>query len=105
MSNATFYPRWASPPGDTIRESVEAGRVDRRQLASNLQFSDEDFEKLLAGEIPLTIRVAECLASSVGGSVEFWITRDGQYREDRVRVAADDWAKKLPIDDMTRFGW
>jgi hypothetical protein len=60
---------------------------------------------LLAGEIPLTIDLADRLASLVGGSVEFWMTRDGQYQADRIRVAADEWAQHLPVKDMTAYGW
>jgi HTH-type transcriptional regulator/antitoxin HigA len=105
MSDTDFVPRWASPPGDTIRDALDEQRLDPRSLAAALDFAGEEFDAFLAGEIPLTIRRAERLSSTIGGSIEFWMTRDGQYREDRSRVAADAWAQRMPIKDMTMFGW
>jgi hypothetical protein len=74
-------------------------------LAAALDLADEEFDAFLAGDIPLTIRRAERLSSTIGGSIEFWMTRDGQYREDLSRVVADAWAQRMPIKDMATFGW
>lgn len=105
MSDTEFVPRWASPPGDTIRDALDEQRLDPRSLAAAFGLADDEFDAFLAGEIALTIRRAERLASTIGGSIEFWMTRDGQYREDRSRVVADAWAQQMPIKDMTNFGW
>ncbi len=105
MSNRDFIPRWASPPGDTIKDALHEQHVDQRSLAEALELSDEALEALLEGGIPLTIRLAERLTSTIGGSVEFWITRDGQYQADRTRIVADAWAQRMPIHDMVTYGW
>jgi HTH-type transcriptional regulator/antitoxin HigA len=105
MSDREFVPRWASPPGDTITDALGEQRVDRRSLAEALELSDEDLNALLEGETPFTIALAERLSSTIGGSVEFWMTRDGQYHADRSRVVADEWAQRMPIKDMATFGW
>jgi HTH-type transcriptional regulator/antitoxin HigA len=105
MSDTDFVPRWASPPGDTIREALDERRLDRRSLATALKLADDEFDAFLAGDIPLTIRLAERLSSTIGGSIEFWMTRDSQYRADRSRVVADAWAQRMPINDMATFGW
>lgn len=100
-----FIPRWASPPGDTIRDALDEQRLDPATLAARLELSDERFESFLAGKIPLTIKLAQRLSETIGGSVEFWMTRDGQYRADQHRVAADEWAQRMPLQDMKSFGW
>jgi plasmid maintenance system antidote protein VapI len=105
VTYADFVPRWASPPGDTIKDALDEQHVDRKALADLLELSDQGLDALLAGDVPLTIRLSERLASAIGGSVEFWMTRDGQYRADRSRVIADLWAQKMPIRDMALFGW
>jgi len=105
MSDVDFIPRWASPPGDTIRDALDEQCQDRRSLAAALEISDDEFDAFLMGEIPLTLRLAERLSSTIGGSIEFWMTRDGQYRTDRSRVVADTWAQRMPIKDMATFGW
>jgi plasmid maintenance system antidote protein VapI len=105
MSNTDFVPRWASPPGDTIRDALDEQHLDRGSLAAALDLSHEEFDAFLAGEVPLTFRLADRLSSTIGGSIEFWMTRDGQYRADRSLVVADVWAQRMPIKDMTIFGW
>jgi len=105
VSETDFVPRWASPPGDTIKDALREQHLDRRTLADAVELSQIDLDALLEGEIPLTIRLAEGLSSALGGSVEFWMTRDGQYQADRSRVVADAWAQKMPIHDMAAFGW
>jgi HTH-type transcriptional regulator/antitoxin HigA len=100
-----FIPRWASPPGDTIRDALDEQRLDPATLAARLELSHEKFESFLAGKVPLTIRLAERLSATIGGSVEFWMTRDSQYRADQSRVAADKWAQRMPLRDMKAFGW
>lgn len=105
MSDADFIPRWASPPGDTVRNALEEQRLDPGSLAAALDFASEEFDAFLEGDIPLTIGRAERLSSAIGGSIGFWMTRDSQYREDQSRVLADKWAQRMPIKDMARFGW
>lgn len=105
MSDTDFIPRWASPPGDTIKDALHEQHLDPGTLADALELSQKDFDALLEGEIPLTIRLAERLSSAIGGSVEFWMTRDGQYQADRSRVVADAWAQRMPLHDMTTLGW
>lgn len=105
MSAMDFVPRWASPPGDTVRDALDEQGLDPATLAASLELSPETFESFLAGQIPMTIRLAERLSATIGGSVEFWMTRDGQYRADRSRVVADEWAQRMPLRDMKAFGW
>lgn len=105
MSDTDFVPRWASPPGDTIKDALNEQHLDRRTLAEALDLSCDELDALLEGEIPLTIRLADRLSSAIGGSIEFWMTRDGQFRADRFRVAADAWAQRMPLREMTALGW
>jgi HTH-type transcriptional regulator / antitoxin HigA len=105
VSDTEFIPRWASPPGDTIRDALHEQRLDPGTLAATLDLEEDEFEAFMAGDVPLTVRLADRLSATVGGSIEFWMTRDGQYRADRSRVAADAWAQRMPIRDMATFGW
>lgn len=62
---------------------------------------------LLQGRATITVRTARELERVLGGSVEFRISRDYQYREDVARIHAEDeeWLNELPISDMIKFGW
>lgn len=105
MTDADFIPRWASPPGDTIRDALDEQRLERSTLATALDLADEEFDVFMAGNMPLTVRLADRLSATIGGSIEFWMTRDGQYRADRARLVADVWAQRMPLKDMVTFGW
>ena len=101
----TFTPRWASPPGRTIRRALDARGVSVAQFASAAGMSPQAAESLLAGRSPITMASARRLESIVGGSVAFWLQRDGQYRDSLALVEADRWAGAFPTDDLAAFGW
>jgi hypothetical protein len=61
--------------------------------------------ELLAGSEPISIDLARRIVESIGGSVEFWLTRDGQYRDNLANIEADSWAKEFPTSQMTSWGW
>lgn len=104
-SQQGFSPRWASPPSDTIRDILEEQGVSRDQFASIVGLARSEADALLVGNQPISIELARRLANSIGSTVEFWVTRDGQYRDDLVRVEADRWMSTLPIQQMSSFGW
>jgi HTH-type transcriptional regulator/antitoxin HigA len=101
----SFTPRWASPPGDTIRDVLDARGISVAQFAEWLGISIPTAESLINGDVPISVDMARRMETSIGGSIAFWVSRDGQYRDDLSVVAADRWAGRLPIEDMTAFGW
>jgi len=64
-------------------------------------------DALLEGREAITLGLARRLQSTVGGSVEFWMTRDRQYRDDvmRLREMGLPWLLEFPLEDMSRLGW
>lgn len=62
-------------------------------------------EDLLAGRITITLETARRVSGAVGGSVEFWMARDGQYWEDAARLESDAWVASLPVVQMEKLGW
>ena len=100
-----FLPRWASPPGGTIQDALEEQGLSQAVFAKSIGVSRSQLTGLLSGKEMLSIELARRISRSIGGSVEFWLTRDGQYRDDLTRVAADQWAESLPITQMAGLGW
>lgn len=105
MTQQAFTPRWASPPGRTIRLALDARGLSVAEFAAAADLSPQAAESLLTGEAPITMGVARKLESMVGGSVAFWVQRDGQYRDSLALVAADRWAEGFPTADLARLGW
>jgi plasmid maintenance system antidote protein VapI len=92
-----FAPRWASPPGKTIRDALVERGLSLEVFAESIGVPDPRLQGLLSGSETISIELARRISTSIGGSVEFWMARDGQYRDDLARVEADRWAQSLPI--------
>lgn len=105
LNTQGFSPRWASPPGDTVRDVLDEQGVSVEQFASMIGLTRSAVDALLESSEPISIELARRLADSIGSTVEFWVTRDCQYRDDLARVEADRWMRTLPIHQMSSFGW
>lgn len=102
-----FRPDWASAPGETIADILGERRLSLNEFAKRIGRSPRYATDLLEGRATISLAVARRLGQVLGGSVEFWVSRDFQYREDVARFTAADkeWLDELPIGDMIRFGW
>ena len=106
-SNERFQPNWTSAPGDTIVDILRERDLSKENFASFMSLSAKETNDLLQGRATVTIDVARRLTGVLGASVEFWMSRDYQYRQDSRRLQEDEegWLRKLPLGDMIKFGW
>lgn len=102
-----FSPDWVSAPGDTITDILNERGILPVEFARQLGLPLDSARELLEGRASITISLARRLRDCLGASVEFWMSRDYQYRRDisRVSTAAADWLSQLPLGDMIGFGW
>ena len=107
MSDSEFHPNWASAPGDTIVDILRERHLSENEFARRIEYKLEDVKDLLQGRATITLATARRLEQVLGGSVEFWMARDFQYRQDiaRINITDEQWANEFPIEDMIRFGW
>ncbi|MCK7597078.1 ImmA/IrrE family metallo-endopeptidase [Microbulbifer sp. CAU 1566] len=111
MNNSiAFQPNWASPPGDTIKDILHEQNIEVSEFARTIEKSVRDATKLLKGNLPIDEELALDLEKIVGGSMEFWINREKQYRNDLLHIANSEneqetWLSKFPTRDMASFGW
>lgn len=106
--SSTFRPNWASPPGETILDILEERKLSVGLFAKELNQSQKFINGLLQGCESITLEVAEKLEAILGGTSDFWLAREHQYREDLERVTKEElatWLKELPVKDMLSFGW
>jgi HTH-type transcriptional regulator/antitoxin HigA len=103
--NDSFVPMWASPPGRTIQKRLHELGFDVSEFAKQLGLSVQVANGLLNGNEMITIDIARRLSRLIGASVEFWVSRDCQYRDDLVRVDTDQWLGDMPVREMTQLGW
>lgn len=107
MSNEEFCPDWASAPGDTIADILQERSLSESEFARRIGYTLEEAKDLLQGRATITIAIARRLERVLGASVEFWMSRDFQYRQNitRLHVSHEKWLAELPIGDMIKFGW
>jgi len=105
--NQDFQPNWVSAPGDTISDILEEKDFSVTEFAQSIGRTLEYTNDLLQGRLTITIEDARKLEKVLGASVEFWMLRDFQYREDVAGLQAfdEEWLAELPIGDMIKFGW
>lgn len=103
-STQAFRPNWASAPGDTISDVLRERGLSVTAFAELIGLTREDAIELLEGRTAITLAIARRLERALGGSVEFWMSRDFQYREDTDRLH-DEFLAELPVEEMVSFGW
>ncbi len=81
-----FCPDWASAPGETIVDILRERKLSVSEFAKRLDNTPEHTSDLLQGRATITLAVARRLERVLGGSVEFWMSRDFQYRQDVARI-------------------
>ena len=102
-----FQPDWTSTPGETIMDVLREREISEADFADLMALSVAEADDLFLGRKTVTIGLARRLTEVLGSSVEFWMSRDYQYRRDSRRLQEDEeqWLRRLPIGDMIRFGW
>ena len=104
--STTFFPDWASPPGATITDLLRERGQSIADFASAMGDSVDHIQNLLNGTAHITDNIADHLASVVGGSPRFWLSRETQFRESLARLAKnEEWLQEFPIHDLVRFRW
>lgn len=98
-------PKWASAPASTIRAVLAEREMSTEDLANALGISEADAIDLLDQRLSINADLATRLSFGLGASARFWLTREAEYIEDRLRVLAADWSNTLPVSQMSQFGW
>ena len=89
MSRNEFKPDWASPPGDTIIELLEEKGWTKYNLGISFGIKNNQVNDLLSGDTPISDYMAFLLANILGGTKQFWINREAQYRENLERLGKE----------------
>jgi HTH-type transcriptional regulator / antitoxin HigA len=112
MNEKAFTPDWISAPGGTILDVLEEKGLSSEDFAELIGYTQTRAERLLNGKEAITKDVAQLLAEKIGGSVNFWMSREINYRSEVARLqsagsitAAKAWLDELPLKDMQKFGW
>jgi len=107
-----FNPDWYVPPGSTISDLLEEFGWTQTELANRTGFSRKHINQLVKGIAPINQETALKLERVLGGTIEFWLTREAHYREALARKEEKEalgkdlgWLKELPLKEMIGLKW
>jgi HTH-type transcriptional regulator/antitoxin HigA len=67
------------PPADFIREEMEARGWTLNDIADRMECLRRRAKGVLAGDVPITRQVSECLGKAFGTSPGYWLTLQYNY--------------------------
>ncbi len=83
----TPLPDYAIPPGETLRETMEARGITARDLAAACSMSEARIVSIVAGEWPITEDTAIRLEKALGVPASLWHDLERNYRAALARSA------------------
>lgn len=99
------------PPGEFLREELEAREWSQQELADILDRPPRLISELIAGKRAITPETAKGLADAFGTSPDYWMNLESQYQLSKVKTTNDNVARKarlygkFPVREMLRRGW
>ena len=99
------------PPGEFLREELEARGWSQQELADILGRPPRLISELISGKRAVTPETACGLADAFGTSAEYWMNLESQYQLSKVNTSNNQVARKarlyekFPVRDMLRRGW
>lgn len=103
---------FAIPPGETIKEQLEARRMTQKEFALRMDMSEKHISQLINGEVRLTPNTAIRLESVIGLSASFWLNLEAYYETQKQKADAEneldadiELAKKMPYAEIACLGW
>ncbi|OSA88174.1 UNVERIFIED_ORG: addiction module antidote protein, HigA family [Clostridium botulinum] len=112
QNSEPFLPIVAIPPGESIKECMEALDMTQTELALRLSITPKHLGDILKGNSAITYETALKLESVIGPSAEFWINLEGNYQLDKARIEEnkrliEDYniLKEIPYNEMSKLGW
>ncbi|WP_040536191.1 helix-turn-helix domain-containing protein [Schleiferilactobacillus shenzhenensis] len=104
-------PDYATAPGETIKETLDALSMTQDDLAQRLGITPKSVSKLINGKAPLTPRIAAQLELIFHVPAPFWNSLEKQYREflerqEQKKVLNEklDYTKHFPYSEMVKAG-
>jgi HTH-type transcriptional regulator / antitoxin HigA len=107
MSNSTFDPDYAVPPGATLLETINSLGLTQKELAQRMGRPLKTINEIVKGLCAITAETALQLEKVTGIPASFWNSMEANYRERLARIqefaqieAQFDWLKCFSYPKM-----
>lgn len=111
MTENEMRPAEVFPPGEFIRDELEARGWEQRDLAEILGRPERLVSELITGKRTLTAETAQQLGEAFGTSAQVWLNLESAYQLHQLGKPDDSVARRArlysiaPIKEMVRRGW
>ena len=107
-----FRPEYCVPPGDTLRETLEALGLTQADLAERTGRPKKTINEIVQAKAAITPETALQFERVLGVSASVWINLEHQYRTSIARAAEREelakhlsWVEQFPLKTMNLRGW
>lgn len=106
-----IIPAEVFPPGEYIRDELEARGWEQRDLAAIMDRPERTISEIITGKRAVTAETARQLSAAFGTSAELWLNLEASYRLGLLRQTDGAIERRArlysvaPIKDMLRRGW
>lgn len=107
-----FEPDYTVPPGDTLRETLDAKGLSQSSLAIRTGMAEKTISQIINGIAPISYETAGKLELVTGVPASFWNRRELSYREwltrreEKHRLASDkEWLSEIPLNTLVERGF
>ena len=107
-----FTPDAVTPPGDTLRETIEHTGMTQVELAERTGLDKKTINLIVQGKAPVTQETALAFEKVFGLPARFWMALETQYAEQQARSLQRRtqpkcvaWARRFPYAQMCKWSW
>ncbi len=107
----TYTPDLVFPPGDTLRDLLNAREMQQAELATRIAMSEKAVSHLMNGKMALTHDTALKLERVLGVDATFWTNLENNYREFLTRQKENEefekevsFLKNFPLKELRKLG-
>jgi HTH-type transcriptional regulator/antitoxin HigA len=107
-----FKPDYIVPPGETLRETLEAKGLSQSELAVRVGMAEKTVSQIINGLAPISFETAEKLEMATGVPASFWNRMELDYREglaqreEMEKFASDvQWLDEIPVNVLVDRGF
>lgn len=79
--NKTTVPSYATPPGDTLLETINALGMSQVELGSRTGINKKTINRIIKGIEPITQSTALALEKVLKVPAHFWLNMESRYRQ------------------------
>lgn len=112
MAKNEFKVDYASPPGDTVLNIIEALDMTPAELAKQTGYPFKTINEVTSGKGAITPDMAVQFERVLKMSADFWNRREEHYREALERLKDKEphevqlkWVENFPIKELIQLGW